>query len=263
MQALGLIETKGLIAAIESADTMLKAADVTLLEKTHVGGGLVTVAVVGDVGAVKAAVDAGAAAAQRVGELLSVHVIPRPHSTLDGLVVNVHPLAKDESPDDPSPDDPTPAGPDDGGAGPDVSPAAEDAAPEADTEKTDDDEIEKIEEKLVVERTVTRAPIQPPVKKAQPVKKAAPAKEAAPVKEAAPAKEKNQQAEMDKPAVDGMVKELGLDAAIEKLQSVAVVKLRRLAREYKTFGIAGRAISKADKGILIADFRAYYENNQA
>ena len=62
MQALGMIETKGLIGAIESADTMLKAAEVTLLEKTHIGGGLVTVCVVGDVGAVKAAVDAGAAA---------------------------------------------------------------------------------------------------------------------------------------------------------------------------------------------------------
>ena len=76
MQALGMIETKGLIGAIESADTMLKAAEVALLEKTHIGGGLVTVCVVGDVGAVKAAVDAGAAAAQRVGELISVHVIP-------------------------------------------------------------------------------------------------------------------------------------------------------------------------------------------
>ena len=100
MQALGLIETKGLIAAIESADNMLKAADVTLLEKTHIGGGLVTVAVVGDVAATKAAVDAGAAAAQRVGELVSVHVIPRPHSTLDGLIVNVHPLVKKPNPDE-------------------------------------------------------------------------------------------------------------------------------------------------------------------
>ena len=244
MQALGLIETKGLIAAIESADTMLKAAEVTLLEKTHVGGGLVTVAVVGDVGAVKASGDAGAAAAQRVGELISVHVIPRPHSTLDGLIVNVHPLVKDDTPD----------GPDDGGPGSNAESAVEDTSP-AEAEKAND-EIEKIEEKRVVERTVTRAPAHPPVKKVAPVKKAAP------VKEAAPAKEKTAQAELNKTAVDGWVQELGLDAAIEKLKAMAVVKLRRLAREYKTFGIAGRTISKADKGILISEFRAYYEKNK-
>ena len=91
MKALGLIETKGLVAAIESADAMLKAAEVTLLSKEHVGGGLVTVLVQGDVGAVKAATDAGAAAAQRIGELISVHVIPRPHDTLKGIVVRSEP----------------------------------------------------------------------------------------------------------------------------------------------------------------------------
>lgn len=89
MKALGLIETKGLVAAIESADAMLKAAEVTLLEKVRVGGGLVTVAVEGEVGAVKAATDAGAAAARRIGEVLSVHVIPRPHDTLEGVVLHM------------------------------------------------------------------------------------------------------------------------------------------------------------------------------
>ena len=83
MQALGFIETKGLIAAIESADAMLKASNVTLLEKQYVGGGLVYISVTGDVGAVKAATDAGAAAAERVGELISVHVIPRPHQEVE------------------------------------------------------------------------------------------------------------------------------------------------------------------------------------
>jgi len=78
MNALGMIETRGLVASIEAADAMVKAASVTLISKTHVGGGLVTVMVEGDVGAVKAATDAGAAAAERVGELISVHVIPRP-----------------------------------------------------------------------------------------------------------------------------------------------------------------------------------------
>ena len=81
--ALGLIETKGLIGSIEAADAMVKAANVKLIGKEKVGGGYVTVFVRGDVGAVKAATDAGAAAAERVGELVSVHVIPRPHADLD------------------------------------------------------------------------------------------------------------------------------------------------------------------------------------
>lgn len=87
MKAIGMTETRGLVAAIESADAMLKTADVTLLEKVHVGGGLVVIVVEGEVAAVKAAADAGAAAARRVGQLVSVHVIPRPHESLEGTVV--------------------------------------------------------------------------------------------------------------------------------------------------------------------------------
>ena len=84
--ALGMIETKGLVGSIEAADAMVKAANVTLIGKEHVGGGLVTVMVRGDVGAVKAATDAGAAAAVRVGELISVHVIARPHDELETIL---------------------------------------------------------------------------------------------------------------------------------------------------------------------------------
>ena len=83
MGALGMVETKGLIGAVEAADAMAKAANVQLIGKVHVGGGLVTVMVRGDVGAVKASTDAGAAAAEKVGELVSVHVIPRPHSDIE------------------------------------------------------------------------------------------------------------------------------------------------------------------------------------
>jgi len=86
MEALGLIETKGLVAAIEAADAMLKAAKVTLIGSEKVGGGLVTIMVRGDVGAVKAATDAGAAAAEKVGELVSVHVIPRPHGDVETML---------------------------------------------------------------------------------------------------------------------------------------------------------------------------------
>ena len=89
LQALGMVETKGLVGAVEAADAMVKAANVTLIGKVHVGGGLVTVMIRGDVGAVKAATDAGAAAAQRVGELVSVHVIPRPHEEVERILPRI------------------------------------------------------------------------------------------------------------------------------------------------------------------------------
>ena len=85
-EALGLIETKGLIGAVEAADAMVKAANVVLIGKEYIGAGYVTVRVRGDVGAVKAATDAGAAAARRVGELVSVHVITRPHNEVEKIL---------------------------------------------------------------------------------------------------------------------------------------------------------------------------------
>jgi microcompartment protein CcmL/EutN len=85
-EALGMIETKGLVANIEAADAMVKAANVELTGQVRIGAGLVTVMVRGDVGAVKAATDAGAAAAQKVGEVISVHVIPRPHSDVEKIL---------------------------------------------------------------------------------------------------------------------------------------------------------------------------------
>ena len=86
MEALGMVETKGLVALIEAADAMLKAANVQLVGWEKVGSGLVTVFVVGDVAAVKAAVDAGASAASKIGEVVSVQVIPRPHEELAGVL---------------------------------------------------------------------------------------------------------------------------------------------------------------------------------
>lgn len=84
--ALGMVETRGLIGAVEAADAMVKAANVVLIGSEYVGGGYVTVMVRGDVGAVKAATDAGAAAAKRIGELVSVHVIPRPHQDIEMIL---------------------------------------------------------------------------------------------------------------------------------------------------------------------------------
>jgi ethanolamine utilization protein EutM len=88
-EALGLIETRGLVGSIEAADAMVKAAKVSLIGKEFIGGGYVTVMVRGDVGAVKAAVEAGAVAAKKVGELVSVHVIPRPDDQVEGILPKI------------------------------------------------------------------------------------------------------------------------------------------------------------------------------
>lgn len=121
MQALGMIETRGLLASIEAADAMLKAADVTLLDRTKVGGGLVTISVTGDVAAVKAAVDAGAAAAERLGEglLITQHVIARPQQDVELLFRPPEEKAakpkeipeepSDEGYEEPQPQEPEPA----------------------------------------------------------------------------------------------------------------------------------------------------------
>jgi ethanolamine utilization protein EutM len=103
MEALGMVETKGFVGAVEAADAMVKAANVVLVGREYIGSGYVTVFVRGDVGAVKAATDAGAAAARRVGELISVHVIPRPHAELErvlegsGTIVNAYQLTGGEA----------------------------------------------------------------------------------------------------------------------------------------------------------------------
>ncbi len=86
MEALGMVETRGLVAAIEAADAMCKAANVTLVGTEKIGSGLVTVMVRGDVGAVKASVEAGTSAASRLGELVATHVIPRPHNDVEKIL---------------------------------------------------------------------------------------------------------------------------------------------------------------------------------
>ena len=86
LQALGMIETRGLVASIEAADAMRQAANVVMVGNEKIGGGVVSVVVRGDVGAVKAAVEAGSAAAERLGEVIAVHVIPRPHSDVEKIL---------------------------------------------------------------------------------------------------------------------------------------------------------------------------------
>jgi microcompartment protein CcmL/EutN len=212
MQALGLIETRGLVAAIESADTMLKAADVRLLEKTYVGGGLVTVVVTGDVGAVKAAIDAGAAAVNHLDRtfLVSEHVIPRPHEELDGVIVSATPLKNEEITV----------------LDTEISELKEESIVETIVESTTEDTTEALAE---VEKTLVSL--------------------------------ETDLSDLHKEAVDKLVSEAGLEQTIEALNKLKVTKLRNLAREYKDFGIAGRLISKADKNMLITEFKTYYGQN--
>jgi len=99
-EALGMVETRGLVGSVEAADAMAKAANVVMIGKEQAGGGLVTVMVRGDVGAVKAATDAGAAAAERVGELVSVHVIPRPHNDIESILPGRNMTEKESKPAD-------------------------------------------------------------------------------------------------------------------------------------------------------------------
>ena len=165
MNALGMIETKGLVGSIEAADAMLKAANVVLASKTHVGGGLVTVMVRGDVGAVKAAVDAGASAAERVGELVSVHVIPRPAEDVEYILDPLTPPTPDPEPDLPAepvaepeapaaePEEPSDPVPEEDPA--QASYEEENADPEEETETTEA-ELEALDEETMRKMTVAK-----------------------------------------------------------------------------------------------------------
>lgn len=196
MQALGLIETKGLVAATESADAMLKAAHVNLLEKTYVGAGLVSIAVTGDVGAVKAAVEAGGAAVRKINEnlLISQHIIPRPHEELNSIIVATKPEPEQEI-------------------------LVQDSVVKEST--ADEYEEEIIDDSIQIVFSELH----------------------------------------NKETVDNMVLKYGLQDTIEALRKFKVVELRKLARQYKEFGIKGKSISNAGKKLLIAEFKKYYKNN--
>jgi microcompartment protein CcmL/EutN len=204
MKALGLIETKGLVVAIESADAMLKAAEVSLVDKKLVGGGLVAITITGEVAAVKAAVDAGAAAVGNLcaGSLISQHVIPRPADDL-ALII---PYPEEETAID---------------------------APEP----VDEGEPE-IETETVIEMEPSN-------------------------ETAAEPEEESSEPELakdgwNKETADLMAAQDGWDALAARLNGMKVVELRVLARQYEDFGILGRAISKADKKMLLEAFETYY-----
>ncbi|WP_350343935.1 BMC domain-containing protein [Proteinivorax tanatarense] len=207
MQALGFIETKGLIMAVESADAMVKAANVNLVEKNYVGGGLVYIAVAGDVGAVKAAVEAGVAAIEKIDRslLISHHVIPRHHQELSNIIATAKEKPKPKSVEEP---------------------------------KTVKIEQKKPEEVAKFEG-----------KKAKPKAKESEKKSVTP---------ELKLDKLNKATVDKAVSDHGKEKTLKALAKVKVSELRKLAREYKDFGIIGRNISKANKNVLTKEFKKYY-----
>ncbi|MFL1673169.1 BMC domain-containing protein [Paenibacillus dendritiformis] len=263
MQALGLIETRGLLPAIECLDIMLKSAQVELIEKCNVGGGLVTIAITGDVGAVQASVEAGASAAQQLGSdvLVSRHVIPRPHNDIESIIGrrNISNMAKEK--DEPAlPVQHTQAAeqmPEQTPESDAVSDVPMDAAPDVPL-----DEAPKVSLESAPDVSINNGG-----EEGLPALAADPAQDLA-SEDASPATDNEdpadgEQAVLDSPfkhQIDVLVKEAGLDKAMEQLESMTAVKLRRLARECgPAYGMSRTTISKANKVKLLKRFRHYYQ----
>ncbi|SDE80147.1 BMC domain-containing protein [Paenibacillus sp. cl6col] len=271
MQALGLIETRGLLPAIECLDIMLKSAQVELIEKCNVGGGLVTIAVTGDVGAVQASVEAGASAAQQLGSdvLISRHVIPRPHNDIASIIgrrsVSNFTKEKDEL------------------ALPVQHTQAAEQFPKQLPEQTPEQTSKRYTASDVQLGDAPNIPLDTapkvPLEAAPEVSFNTGGDEDFPVLTADPAQARasedvspetdnqdpvdGEQAVLDNPfkhQIDVQVKEAGLDKAMELLETMTAVKLRGLAREYgPAYGMSMTTISKANKVKLLKRFRHYYQ----
>ena len=217
-QALGLVETKGLVASIEAADAMLKASNVNLVGKERALAGLITIVVVGDVAAVKASVDAGAAAAQRIGELVSVHIIPKP----DDQIGTILPLK-----------------------------GSREVVPEKKAAE------QKPEPKVAVERKTEEVPVKKQVAaKQQKEKKAKPIEKEIP-EVASDTIERLKREALGKKAPGEKSEKQTADSDINmrELEKMNVHQLRRLARSTENFPIKGREISHANRGQLLDFFQ--------
>jgi microcompartment protein CcmL/EutN len=245
MQALGFIETKGVLAAIEAADAMLKAADVSLIEKTKVGGGLVAVTVTGDVAAVKAAIDAGAAAVERIGgaTLVTRHVIPRPHDELTVIFDGGNPDKREEE--------------------------------LAESEGEPDETKEMVELREPVELKELVEPKEKAVELVKPKKEPVESEKDSVLKIKEDTSLKKTEEILSKDCIEESFDELetvdtikrktvdlwkqdNLEETMKLLEDMKVTELRTLAREYPEFSISGREISKANKALLLEEFRKYY-----
>lgn len=221
MQALGLIETKGLLATIEAADAMVKSANVNILEKVYIGGGLVSVTITGDVGAVKSAIDAGISAVNRLGEnfLISSHVIARPHYDLESII--------------------------------ETTPAVEKV--EKAIEKAIEEEIiedEACEATLEVMEDITEETLNTSLENSNEED----------INKEIQIENIEIEVELDREKLNKLVKEEGIEKSLQLLRDLKVSRIRKLAKEFKDFDLTSKTISKLDKESLIKKFKEYYKN---
>ena len=223
MQAIGMIETKGLLATIEAADAMVKSANVNILEKVYIGGGYVSVTVTGDVGAVKSAVDAGVSAVNRLGDniLVSHHVIARPHYDLESILETKPAIERLEEAIEEKV----------------LCEMVEESIEEVISEIVD----EAVEETL--EESIDKEIINEGSEEVQTLE----------------ILDKVIDLDMTKEELDKLVEEKGLDEAFKNLEDLKVSKIRKLAKEFKDLDITSKTISKEDKGALLNRLRNHYK----
>ena len=219
MQAIGMIETKGLLATIEAADAMVKSANVNILEKVYIGGGYVSVTVTGDVGAVKSAVDAGVSAVNRLGDniLVSHHVIARPHYDLESIRETKPAIERVEEAIEEKV----------------LCEIVEECIEEA-TSKTVDETVEESISKEIINEDSEEVQVLEVLDKVIDL-------------------------DITKEELDKLVEEKGLDEAFKVLNDLKVSKIRKLAKEFKNLDVTSKTISKEDKGSLLNRLRNHYK----
>jgi len=225
MKALGMIETKGLLATIEAADAMVKSANVNILEKVYIGGGYVSVTVTGDVGAVKSAIDAGVSAVNRLdgNSLVSHHVIARPHYDLERIMESTPAIERYEK-------------------------ELKECSNIQDTYVFEEKEVLEKATKAIEENTEEQNLINI-VDKA--VSNA--------LKDNFEGAEENLEPNLNKEELDKLVEEKGLEQSLIQVKSLKVSKIRKLAKEYKDFDLTSKGISKSDKKTLIEKLEEHYK----
>ncbi len=231
LQALGLIETKGLIGAIEAADAMVKAANVKLVGKEKSTAALITVKIVGEVAAVKSAVEAGAAAAQRVGQLVSVHVIPRPAEEIEALIFNSEMIitTEEKTKQKPKP--------------------KEEKYPDLFTQQT---KKKNIPQKVVEEEPVEVELIDEEDKIDIDLREQSQTISDTQEKRAEETEQELSDERINEVPDSGSTQEI---PSIDELEKLNVHELRHLARSFETFPIKGREISRANRQELIDYFK--------
>jgi ethanolamine utilization protein EutM len=224
-RALGMIETRGLVASIEAADAMVKAAKVQLLGKEKVDGGLVTILVEGETAAVKAAVDAGAAAAQRVGELVSTHIIPRPDDQIDAIIVRNTSIETKRNKQKP------------------ISEKKPEPIPEKKFEPVPEKKPERRRKQIKIKEKESSEEIEPIFKSSS----------------SSTIDRLKEEALGDTSTIEksGKTKSKGeFKFSMVELEVMNVHQLRRFARDIESFPIKGREISRANRGELLDFFKA-------